>query len=371
MKKLISLMLFLVLMLVSSLAVRADIYWTGSGETIYTKIIDSVVYERNINNDYAEVTGIYKPTKQNRKITVLNEVKFDEFDKPFKVKTANIGSDKLNSVISEIEIQDGIKNIYGIQNSKNLKKVYFGKDVSFINPVCFANCPNVKVEFNRDNKYFIYENDRILSKNKKTLYFDFNPKKIYVIPKGIKNVWLCFNKDVVQKVVIPYNIEKIESGSGNKYLQEVKFINHATVSKSFNFSFCKKLTKVTLSNKQKFVGTLWGTGITSFKIPSSVEKIGFAAFDSTNLTTIKIPQKVIKICNQAFNNCRRLQKVTIESKTKAPKISRNAFLGAKSGIKFYTKNKKVAKQLKNNLKNSGVKKAQIYVGKKLIYKNVK
>ena len=50
-------------------------------------------------------------------------------------------------------------------------------------------------------------------------------------------------------------------------------------------------------------------------------------------------------------------------------ITASAFKRAATGIKFYVKNKTVAKQLKSKLKGK-VKNAKIYVGKKLIYKNV-
>ena len=44
-----------------------------------------------------------------------------------------------------------------------------------------------------------------------------------------------------------------------------------------------------------------------------------------------------------------------------------AFHRTKRGIKFYVKNETVAKQLKRNLKNTGVVNAKIYVDEKLIY----
>lgn len=73
----------------------------------------------------------------------------------------------------------------------------------------------------------------------------------------------------------------------------------------------------------------------------------------------------------------------IKNKKIAPKIScvkgmpdptflyESAFSNTKKGIKFYVKNKKVAKSLKKQLKGSGVRNAKILVGKKVVYKNVK
>ena len=51
--------------------------------------------------------------------------------------------------------------------------------------------------------------------------------------------------------------------------------------------------------------------------------------------------------------------------------SHEAFENTKKGIKFYVKNKKVAKSLKKQLKGSGVRNAKILIGKKVVYKNVK
>ena len=71
-----------------------------------------------------------------------------------------------------------------------------------------------------------------------------------------------------------------------------------------------------------------------------------------------------------FCNCKKLSKITINNKKKAPKLSYFAFEKVKKGIKIVVKNKKIAKELKKQLKKSesGVKNAKIMVGKKVIYK---
>ncbi len=111
-----------------------------------------------------------------------------------------------------------------------------------------------------------------------------------------------------------------------------------------------------------------------YNIPKKVERVEKYAF-----AHVEALEKVaflgagnVTICKNAFYNCKNLSVVKMRKKTKAPKIYKNAFAGTKEGIKFYVKNKKVAKQLKKQLrkKGVGVKKAKIYVGKKLVYKNV-
>lgn len=94
------------------------------------------------------------------------------------------------------------------------------------------------------------------------------------------------------------------------------------------------------------------------------------AFHKTALKEVTLPSKVTKVEYAAFKSCSNLSKVTLKSTKKAPVFEKKVFGNTKSGLSFYVKNKIVAKSLKKALKGTGVKKAKIYVGKKLVYKNV-
>ena len=79
-------------------------------------------------------------------------------------------------------------------------------------------------------------------------------------------------------------------------------------------------------------------------------------------------KSVTKFKRFSFYSYKNL-KIILKNKNKAPKIDDGAFDYAKN-IKFYVQNKKVAKDLKKKLKGSGINKAKILIGKKIVYKNI-
>ena len=96
----------------------------------------------------------------------------------------------------------------------------------------------------------------------------------------------------------------------------------------------------------------------------------YAFVNCSSLKGIRLGKNIKEIGKQAFVGCERLEKVYLDCKRPLSYIGSHAFTSTKSGIKFYVKNKKVAKDLKKKLKHLGVKNAKIYIGKKLIYKNI-
>ena len=108
----------------------------------------------------------------------------------------------------------------------------------------------------------------------------------------------------------------------------------------------------------------------TIKLSNDLKNIEARAFHKTALKEITLPSKVTKVEYAAFKSCPNLSKVTLKSTKKAPVFEKKVFGNTKSGLPFYVKNKTVAKSLKQALKGTGVKKAKIYVGKKLVYKNV-
>ena len=106
---------------------------------------------------------------------------------------------------------------------------------------------------------------------------------------------------------------------------------------------------------------------------SNIENIDTKAFIKCNNLS-KVIFKNVKessyIDTKAFSKCKKLSKVIFKNVKKLPYIDENAFKNTKKGIKFVVKNKKVAKQLKKQLKESGVRNARILVGKKVVYQNI-
>ena len=97
-----------------------------------------------------------------------------------------------------------------------------------------------------------------------------------------------------------------------------------------------------------------------------------AVHNCPKLQSIILSGNIGIIDTKAFSKCKKLSKVIFKNAKKSPYIAKNAFKNTKKGIKFVVKNKKVAKQLKKQLKNkkSGVKNAKILIGKKVVYQNI-
>ena len=212
-----------------------------------------------------------------------------------------------------------------------------------------------------------------------------------------------------------YNLKKINSSKIKIFrencmshcgLEKINLVSAETLDNAA-FMYCYKLKKIKFGKHLKTIGekSFSGTAIKKITIPNSVIKIGSQAFEGCKkLKYVNIGNKVktlsgtfancsnlekivlgtnIKDINDfeggswwtrdfitAFQNCKKLSSVVLKNKKKAPKISERTFENTKNGIKFYVKNKKVAKGLKKNLKGTGVKNAKIYIGKTLVYSGI-
>ena len=370
MKKLFSIILSgaLMISMFGSISANADVIFTDSntfyemylekveGDTFLSyrhyKLLDDVIYycgETDGDLNEPTVIGIM-PTKANSKVVIADEIKIGNADEALKVTAIDIRSGYLNANVEEIEMGDNITSVKGLNSRSTLKKVTLGKNVGDVSN-SFNHCQNLELVIPEENKNFVVENNelyRITSSGKRRLVSVFNTVSSYEIKSGTIAFSEPFGKDIsVKKLTINNNLGEFITGE-MKALTDIDISKNVTEIKRVDISGAVKLKKFDL------------TGIST----SSIRAKG-----ARNLTRIVIA-KNCKLEMDAFKGCKRLDKVTINSTKSAPKVTKGAFKSTKSGIKFVVKNKKVAKQLKKNLKNSGVKKAKIYVGKKLIYKNV-
>ena len=179
-----------------------------------------------------------------------------------------------------------------------------------------------------------------------------------------------------KKIVLPATATEIakDAFAESETLEKITFPKKVTTIPSGVLSYCKSLKKVTFKGKIKKIGTMafdYCTNLQSITIPKTVKKIGKAAFkDCKNLKKITIPKNVEKINSVTFGGCKELSKVVFKG-YECPKIDTfKPFKNTKKGIRFQVRTRAIAKELKAELKNSGVRKAKIYVGDKLIYKNI-
>lgn len=189
-----------------------------------------------------------------------------------------------------------------------------------------------------------------------------NHKKLkeVILPTSIKSIgWQAFsNCKNLKAVTLPTNIDIHQRAFKNcKNLKTLNYIGISDLNRESyiykeSFANCVKLKNINL-------GKAWFIGYKAF-------------YNCKSLRSVSIPRNAKVVYNRAFENCKSLSKVTFKNKysNKFSEIGKNTFKNTKKGIKFVVKNKKVAKQLKKRLKNSGVKNAKILIGKKVVYKNI-
>ena len=139
---------------------------------------------------------------------------------------------------------------------------------------------------------------------------------------------------------------KVKIAKGNKYL---KVKGNQILSKDG-----KKLIGI-VGNK---------SNVTAYK---TVKVIGDYALDNKYLKQITLGQNVNKFTRNSLYMTKKI-KIVLKHKNKAPKIKKYSLVGTYDTkvISFYVENKKVANDLKKKLKASGIEKAKILIGKKVV-----
>lgn len=210
-------------------------------------------------------------------------------------------------------------------------------------------------------EYYAFKNNALYSKkNPGKLVYALNIPAKYTVAEGTTHLARMSFSSVgasgyIEELTLPASLEEIPIAV---------------------FSTCYKLQKVNMAkskvkilSKSSFRHT---EKLKKLSLPQSLERIEETAFYGSGISELSIPGKVSVIGEQAFKQCKQLKSLTLKGSKKMPTFAKGSFKGARSGIRFYVKNKKMAKQLKKKLKGSEVKKAKIYTGKKkkLVYKNI-
>ena len=194
-------------------------------------------------------------------------------------------------------------------------------------------------------------------------YLEWRNLKTINIPKdgNLKSIGYFNNCPKLKSIHVPASVTDI----GISNCPNLKM----TVSKD-NPKYKMRNTRYLCSKNGKIAYEYFGKQ-KSVTVPKGITVLYGTYSGNKYIKKATIPSSVKTIKTFTFTNCKGLSKVIIKNKNKSPKIAKESFDGTKKGIKFYVKNKRVAKSLKKQLKGSGVKKAKILVGKKVVYKNVK
>lgn len=363
----------------------------GTGINYY-KILDGVVYGAE-EHDMRHAGVLYiSPTEPGAKIRVLGEIRY--YEDSDEVSTVDVDlKEPISKNVEEIEFMDGISKIAGISSSNSLLRVFISKDVSSIRG--FWGCPNLEMIIDEANPYFKVENGALYQERdgKVSLESVFAANTDYSIREDVSCFHAPFGTDaIVKNLYVNSDMDELVTGKMAAlenviFADTVRYIGKLDVSNTkqlckVDFSkikvgtFCAKGAALTTAMLPEGVtlkdGAFYNcTNLKTVVLPKSLKKIPCEAFRKAGLKKITIPQNVKVIDVSAFQGCGKLATVTIDNKKKAPTIRKNAFKNTKTGLRFVVKNKKVAKDLQKKLKGKGVKSAKIYVGKKLLYKNIK
>ncbi len=367
----------------------------------YYKIIDGAVYytgtyvEDEIV-DFAKVIAIV-PEKPSSKVKIVDEITIKHYIlHKVKVNRIEIEDSYFDLArVEELEIANGITSVIGVKNSSNLKKVIFGKNLGYIED-SFHHCDNLEIEIHPENQNFISENGELyrIAVGKKLLVSVFKTTEHYEIKEGTTSFLAPFGKDKnLKTLTINSNLDDFKTGKLKKLKtinigEEVTKINKIDLTgtesiKTLDLSKIKiklfkaqgvwALTDVKLPEKCYIArqGFIRCKKLKEITVPKNNKKIRQKVFSGCeNLEKVTVLADEVRIYGNAFRLCKNLKIVDMSKCKKVPVITASAFKRAATGIKFYVKNKTVAKQLKSKLKGK-VKNAKIYAKGKLVYKNVK
>ena len=350
MKKIISLLMTLVLFIGAGFCVTAE-------ETSVDIKDEAYIYELKMREEYKNKSYyctiidnvVYR--KDEKSYSVVDFLGFDEDGNDVKKVVVK---DKIDSLpVKGVECYEYIAyEALGTQND-SIKEIVLPDTIEYIGDYAFWRHYRAKVTHIPNKLTTIGSYSCLANKRKKLVLPD---TVTYIGDDAFRF------EHSLEKITFPKKIKDIPDGV---------------------LSYCSSLKKVTFKGKVKTIGIgafLECKNLKSITIPKTVEKIGESAFDGCkSLKKITIPKNVKKIERSAFNGCKKLSKVVFKG-YKCPEIDPgtgkistfySTFGKTKKGIRFQVRTRAIAKQLKAELKNTGVKKAKIYVGDKLIYKNVK
>lgn len=319
------------------------------------KMLDGVVYSWLDNPDdidYANVIAIC-PAQEQKTITIQGCIK--AFNEEFSV--CSVSLEKASQNVEKLIIQgcgESI-NIHDLTGLSGLKTITMAGDCSrvWIDNGCLAGCKNLEsITYENQKPEYVVENGAVyrFRENTKELVSVLDDSLTqYTIQGDVTSVWGPFSTNKkIKELTINGNLEYFDAGELVK-LEEIKISENV-----------ERIDRIYLDGAKK-IQNLDFSGV-SAKV--------FSAKGAKNLRTVSLPANCI-LQEEAFCGCKNLRTVTFNDTKAVQRIKRNAFKNTRSGIKFYVKNKKVAKSLKKELKKSGVKNGKIYVKRKLIYSSVK
>lgn len=273
MKKLISIILCIILVLSSATLVSAnaqtvskleDIDWSkaiyvdhmdyDNGEE-YCRIVtfaikDNIIYKIEFQYDGSfesileryknlgrapECTAVAYLTDKTQKFEIAEEVNFPSFDNlPSKVGGAevfeyNVSPGEAPNIIAnvsrltgydfteidrnkieEIVIPDTVEEIADFKNLENLTTLKIGKSVKTVKEATFFGSSKLEnIIIDEENEFIEVRDSRIIDKTTNTQLFEFKPQEVYLVKNDVDSIRLDFVENSVKSIVVGHTIKEM------------------------------------------------------------------------------------------------------------------------------------------------------------------
>ncbi|MBQ3738428.1 MAG: leucine-rich repeat domain-containing protein, partial [Bacteroidales bacterium] len=255
----------------------------------------------------------------------------------------SISDENLSTEVTDEDIENGIKDEYGVIYSKDGKRLLgtkcfdcetytIKKGVKVICDEAFDWCkslqsiviPNSVTSIGKEAFRVCDSLQSIVVPNSVTnigdsAFWGCTFLQSISIPNSVTSIGDCAFMccDSLQSIVIPNSVTSIGNEAfGCSSLQAIIIPDSVTNIEHWTFSSCKSLQSIVIPNSVTNIGDYAFMGCDSLQsivIPDSVTSIGNSAFkDCKSLKSIVIPDSVTSIGNSAFKDCKSLKSIVIQ-----------------------------------------------------------
>lgn len=146
------------------------------------------------------------------------------------------------------------------------------------------------------------------------------------LPKSLRTLdYYCFSRVGVERITIPETIKYIGSDAFSNCYQLKEVVYRGPSDAGFCFEGCTNLEKVTYDSKEVAAYMFYCCkNLKQIKFEQPIKCIRSGAFTRTGLTTFRIPESVTKVGSGAFEGCGKLKQMTF---TKGMKVIPAGILG--------------------------------------------
>ena len=230
--------------------------------------------------------------------------------------------------LKNINIPDSVESIDNLAFSgcTNLTSITIPNSVTSIGNGVFFDCENlVSIEVANDNMNYTSISGILFSKNKTELiqYPAAKTDSTYIIPDGVTRIDYAFGScKNLTSVTIPDSVTSIGDNAFNgcTSLTNITIPNSVTSIGNYSFSGCTNLINITIPDSVTSIGDnafYKCESLTDIIIPNSVISIGYSAFsDCSGLANIAISDSVTSIGVSAFSGCISLKSIAVSDNNK-------------------------------------------------------